>query len=970
MKPNFNKIETKKFILNIVVPTSLTIVLFIVFHFAFIVPYFEMNMMNGKKELIREIVTTSMYLTDKYYKEEQKGILSTGEAKRLAKTRIENLRYGIDNKDYLWITDTIPVMIMHPYRQDLNGKDLSDFTDPLGKKLFVEIVHEVKHDGFGYVDYMWQWMDDSTRIVPKISYVKKFEPWGWIIGTGIYIEDVRKEISGIERVLIVVSFGISLIMALLLTIIVRRNLRVEIQRSTAEEYLKESREKYKVLVEASTDGTLMFLDGQCIFINKKMNDIVPGVQKENLSEDLHELIVPENINEIQLVQNFLRNDVSFIQFECSLLANNTSTVEVLISLSKIILSEKKGYIVIIKDLRSISNEDGLIAGQESVIQKISDMKAIGIFKALPGKKGKFLFVNTALVEMLGFDSQEELLKTTILDLIENNIERKEFFQYLANHKTVQGYPLRVRKKTGGFLSLFIYAVAQLNEKNEIDQLSGIIINMSSLLDHQTAKDLLLETLLASRNIYFGQIKNLARKPLYCYDHVSLQSAIEVMNFNNTDILLVRSESDKVVGVLSEKDIVKNLIEKNFNIKNPVQEVMNTRLIHCKDHSTMSEALEKMNKDQTSFLIVRHTDETVIGIIQKSDLLEILSADLAMNCSHLQQNTSMVQIVAHNASLQTYVQSLLNSGANVSTITHYLTQCSDEITRKLIAMVVHEFGTPPVPFAFITLGSEGREERTLISDQDNAIIYADDPSSAVDSATYFNRFGKRMNELLFQAGYELCAGGIMAGNPRWNKPLNMWERYFTEWITEANPKNIVDINTFFDYRTVYGDADLTIKLRATTNELLSQHPAFFAQMALECTNYKIPLGLFGRLQTEHSENKDGAINIKNASRVIVNIIRLYSMKHKIDETNTIHRLTQLYVSNVFPYSLYRELLYSYEFLLNVQFRHHSYTISKNLHIDNDISLSFLTDIEVTTLKAALSIIAIFQNKLKQDFSLPA
>lgn len=970
MKTQFNKIETKLFILNIVVPTFLTIVLFIVLHFAFIVPYFEINMMNGKKELIREIVNTSLYLTDKYHKEEQEGMLSTNEAKRLAKTRIENLRYGIDNKDYLWITDTVPVMIMHPYRPDLNGENLSDFTDPLGKRLFVEIVQEVKNDGYGYVDYMWQWMDDPARIVPKISYVKKYEPWGWIIGTGIYIEDVRKEIAGIERILIVVSLGISFIMSMLLTIIVRRNVRVEVQRSTAEANLKESREKYKVLVEASTDGTLMFLDGRCIFANKKMNDIIPGVQTENLSEDLHEIISQEYSEEIQSIQRFLNNDGEFIQLECGISINNTSVVEVIISLSKITLSEKKGYIVILKDLRSSSNEDGIIAGQESVIQKISEMKAIGIFKALPGKKGKFLFVNTALAEMLGFDKKEELLKTTILDLIENNNERKVFFHYLAEHKSVQGYPLRVRKKNGGFLSLSIYASAQFNEKNEIDQLSGITINTSTFMEQQTAKELLLETLLASRNVYSGQVKTLARKPLSCFDHVPIRSAIEVMNFNRTDIMLVRSESDTIVGVLSEKDIVKNLLETRFTMDNPVRDIMNSHLIHCEGHTTISEALEKMNTNHVSSLIVHSHDETAVGIIQNTDLLGLLSADMAMNSSHRPLNTSMTGIVSHTVSMRTYVQSLLNSGANVRTITQYVTHCSDEITRKLITMVIYECGAPPVPFAFITLGSEGREERTLMSDQDNAIIYAEPPSSTGDSALYFNRFGKRMNDLLLQAGYPLCTGGIMAGNPKWNKPLNVWERYFTEWITEANPKNIVDSNIFFDFRTVFGDADLTNRLRSTIHELQEHHPAYIAQMALECTNYKIPLGLFGRLQTEHTENKAGVINIKNASRVIVNIIRLYSMRHKIDETNTVHRLTQLYGKDVFPHSLYRELLYSYEYLLNVQFRHHAYALSNNLHIDNDMSLSFLSDIEITTLKAALSCIALLQNKVKQDFSVPA
>ena len=109
------------------------------------------------------------------------------------------MRYGPESKDYFWINDMQPRLIMHPYRTDLEGKDIAGFTDPSGKHLFVEVVRTVKNSGAGYVDYQWQWKDDPDRIVPKISYVKGFDPWGWIIGTGIYVEDVHTEIAAITR---------------------------------------------------------------------------------------------------------------------------------------------------------------------------------------------------------------------------------------------------------------------------------------------------------------------------------------------------------------------------------------------------------------------------------------------------------------------------------------------------------------------------------------------------------------------------------------------------------------------------------------------------------------------------------------------------------------------------------------------------------------------------------------------------
>ncbi len=172
--------------------------------------------MNGKREMIKELTNSAWSILSKYESDERDGLLTREEAQNTARSRIQYLRYGDENKDYFWITDMTPVMIMHPFRNDLNGKDLTNFTDPHGKKLFVEFVETVKTSENGYVDYMWQWKDDSLRIVPKLSYVKLFKPWAWVIGTGIYIEDVKKEISSLTKRMIWISITISIFIAFLL----------------------------------------------------------------------------------------------------------------------------------------------------------------------------------------------------------------------------------------------------------------------------------------------------------------------------------------------------------------------------------------------------------------------------------------------------------------------------------------------------------------------------------------------------------------------------------------------------------------------------------------------------------------------------------------------------------------------------------------------------------------------------------
>jgi len=203
-----------RFILRIIFPALAAIILFIIAFYAVILPAYERSIMERKAEMIRELTNSAWSILHRYNQLEKIGLYTEDEAKREAASCIEHLRYGNEFKDYFWITDLHPVMVVHPYRYDLNGKELTDFRDPKGKQLFVVMVDTATSSatGDGFVEYMWQWKDDSTRIVPKLSFVKLFRPWGWVVGTGIYLEDVGEEIAELEQGLLTIALVITLIL--------------------------------------------------------------------------------------------------------------------------------------------------------------------------------------------------------------------------------------------------------------------------------------------------------------------------------------------------------------------------------------------------------------------------------------------------------------------------------------------------------------------------------------------------------------------------------------------------------------------------------------------------------------------------------------------------------------------------------------------------------------------------------------
>lgn len=230
----------------------LTIMLFVITIYGVALPVFKNNLMEQKKTLIAAEVQTVLSILQYYEQQAKSGEFSLNTAQDLAIKQIRELRFGLEGKDYFWINDMQPRMVMHPYLSNLDGQDLSNYSDPEGKLLFKEFVDVVKKDGAGYVQYYWQWKDDQKRIVPKISYVKLFKPWGWIIGTGVYIEDIRGEIAKLTKELIFISVGIFMIILLLSFYIIRNSLKEMNKRLVAEKGLNDYKDGLEELVEKRT----------------------------------------------------------------------------------------------------------------------------------------------------------------------------------------------------------------------------------------------------------------------------------------------------------------------------------------------------------------------------------------------------------------------------------------------------------------------------------------------------------------------------------------------------------------------------------------------------------------------------------------------------------------------------------------------------------------------------------------------
>ena len=190
------RLSTRIVLLGVVIVVAFTSV------FAWVIPRIRTNMMEAKYIKTKHVVEAAWGVLEHYAKQAKTNSVPLDEAKKRAKEAIKNMRY--DKDEYFWINDMEPRMIMHPIKPEMDGTDLSEKKDPNGKRFVVAFVETCKKDGAGYVDYFWP-KPGSTEPVPKISYVKLLPEWGWIVGSGVYLDDVHAEIARVLYIIIGVA---------------------------------------------------------------------------------------------------------------------------------------------------------------------------------------------------------------------------------------------------------------------------------------------------------------------------------------------------------------------------------------------------------------------------------------------------------------------------------------------------------------------------------------------------------------------------------------------------------------------------------------------------------------------------------------------------------------------------------------------------------------------------------------------
>jgi len=825
--------KQNRYFISIVVLSFLTVGLFILSIFIVILPRFEKTILSGKKEMISELSQSVCSLIEEFHQEAETFHMSLDSAQSMALERIRKMRYGHELKDYFWIIDMHPNMIMHPYRPELVGSDLNDYKDPNGKLVFVESVNAVNEQGEGFIDYMWQWKDDSTRIVPKLSYVQIYEPWNWIVGTGIYLEDVRIEIGLLRSRLLRMALWMSLILGAILAFITRQSLGIENRRRRAEKELRQSREKYRTLVQASTEGTLMMVDQSFAFSNLKFSKLSGYDPMEVRGMDFESLF---DLKWSTLVSSF-NDPKKSVSSEISLKCKDGSSKEVVISASRINHAKQTTYILIIKEL-------------------------------------------------------------------------------------------------------------------------------SSQVQYQREGKLLTRELQNSLQLMNQPLISLARDILRCPANTSVQEAARIMTRKKRNVLFI-SQDNEIIGLITNNDLNRRALATALDPKTRVLEIMTSPIARLPENAPIYEGLLHMKRERISHIVLADKDRKIALVVGYEDILRMQQNLFGFMISEIESTEEVNQITRIYQRLPVLIQALIEGGSNTSNLTGIISAVGDAIHKRLIEIALEDLGPAPRNFAFMVMGSQARGEQTQATDQDNAIVIDNEPGklSKTDQA-FFLELGKKLNNDLNTVGYKLCPGEIMAGNPRWNQDLTTWQSYFSEWIHNSQPKDLLDLAIFLDFRGIYGDLSLIEKLRDHVNHSAEGKSIFFFHLAQPILKIKALPNLPGNLKA--SSQSDAQVDVKMALLPVTSFIRLYAIREKLVSNNSMDRAEELHLRNIISASTMEAISDSYDFLTYLRIKNQAYSISRHEAPGNKLRLGQLSHIEALTLKKINTEIGGIQTLLGSEY----
>lgn len=499
----------------------------------------------------------------------------------------------------------------------------------------------------------------------------------------------------------------------------------------------------------------------------------------------------------------------------------------------------------------------------------------------------------------------------------------------------------------------------LHENQELENyfFQSISEKLNNNISHEKNKDM--------ANIMVAKVKDAKiHKAVIIDTEKTIYEAANIIKKEKVPTVLLKDTYEEMY-IVTDSDFRQKVILNRMNFDDKVIKIASKGLIFVYEDDFLFNAQLLMAKHGIKRVVVKNEKEEIIGILDQISLSSFFATNTFAVSNQIVKAETVEELKEASLSFIKIIKSLNAKGVKIEFISKLINQLNKKLLDKLYKILA------PVELyeksCLVVMGSEGRGEQILKTDQDNALILADDCTISDEKLKEFTHI---FTETLVDFGFPRCQGNIMVSNPYWCRKKSDFKDLIFKWVNEPSGDNFMNIAIFYDAVCVSGDKNLITSLKEYLFKVSSNSQTFYAHFAKVITSFDVPLGFFDGFVFNSKDNKHkNEIDIKKGGIfIIVQGIRSLSLENKIFNANTAKRIRKLLEKGVLEEELAKELTMAFNFLTNLRLKSNLDKLDKKEEIDNYINPNNLNTMEKDLLKDSFKIINKLKKKLEFHFKL--
>ncbi|MDX1597708.1 MAG: putative nucleotidyltransferase substrate binding domain-containing protein [Marinobacter sp.] len=459
-----------------------------------------------------------------------------------------------------------------------------------------------------------------------------------------------------------------------------------------------------------------------------------------------------------------------------------------------------------------------------------------------------------------------------------------------------------------------------------------------------------------------------RNPIVCSPDLPVRKAVARMHENNVGSIIITDDERHPTGIFTLRDLRTMVAEEKGPLDTPVGQVMTQKPICLTANADAFEAAMLMAEHHFAHLCVVDDEHHLIGVVSERDLFSLQRVDLVNLARTIGTASHLRTLVSLRSDVSRLVDAMLAHGADSGQVVKIITTLNDVTVRRVLELNIKK-NDPGIPFTWLTFGSEGRQEQTLLTDQDNGILFETPQGMTEDQVREkLLPFAEIVNRELAECGFTLCKGNIMASNPKLCLSGREWDDWFIRFIDASTPQNLVYSSIFLDMRAVFGPSEPLEDLYGKVLTRIQKNALFQKMLAGNAMNRRPPLTMFRNFRYA-PDGKKHTIDLKRQGLApFVEAVRVFALANGVEEANTLERMDKLVAKGAFDHKDANAWKEAYSLIQAIRMRAHQEMLDRNEPLSNYIDPDELNPLDRRILRESFRQAQRLQQKLEVTYQL--